>query len=341
MPLHTLALILAALAGATPAPSGEITGTSPLPEGDTGIASRYVGDVGIARDPAVVFADDFENASSPGDLRRTWDNIHHDKHIRLAEEPANVHSGRRALEFTVPQQKDEFSNAVMKKLNPERDIVFLRWYTKFEAGFDQTGSSHNGGHISAHYVKGTKVTPGVPADGKNYFLALFENWRGDKETPSPGHLNIYCYYPGQREGYGDHFYPTGKISPFTNKPGSWGPQFVARPDVVPPLDRWLCYEFMVRANTVGQRDGRIALWLDGKLIADFMNMRLRDVETLKIDRVGLELHIRNNTVRPNKKWYDDVVAATSYIGPMAKPGGAKPKTAPPPRKPMMAWPTKK
>jgi hypothetical protein len=54
---------------------------------------------------------------------------------------------------------------------------------------------------------------------------------------------------------------------------------------------------MVRANTPGQRDGRIACWLDGKLIADFPNLRLRDVATLKMDRAGLMLHIKSNTTR--------------------------------------------
>jgi len=44
---------------------------------------------------------------------------------------------------------------------------------------------------------------------------------------------------------------------------------------------------------------------------------LRDVDTLKINSAELSLHIRHNTIRENKKWYDDVVIATSYIGPAA------------------------
>ena len=52
---------------------------------------------------------------------------------------------------------------------------------------------------------------------------------------------------------------------------------------------------MVKANTVGKRDGRIACWLDGELVADFPNLRLRDVDTLKIDRFAISLHIGSNT----------------------------------------------
>ena len=129
-------------------------------------------------------------------------------------------------------------------------------------------------------------------------------------------LGCAAILPEQRDRFGDHFFPSGKILPFSEQPSIFGSQFVSRPDIIPEFDRWYCFEFMVKANTVGQRDGRVACWLDGKLIADFPNLRFRDVETLKIDHFGVTLHIGCNTVRPNKKWYDDIVAATSYIGPM-------------------------
>jgi hypothetical protein len=73
---------------------------------------------------------------------------------------------------------------------------------------------------------------------------------------------------------------------------------------------------MLKSNTPGQRDGRIAMWMDGKLIGDFPNLRLRDTTGLKIDRFTIDLHIRNNTLGMARKWVDHVVAATSYIGPM-------------------------
>ncbi len=316
--IQTVLLVVMPLLWNVTLASLEVTGNSPLPEGDAGIAAKYPGDLGIERDPAVIFHDGFEECSQAADLRRKWDAVYQDKCIRIAEEAANVHGGRKALEFTVPQQTAELSNTVMKVLKDERDILFLRYYSKFEKGFDQTGSSHNGGHISAHYFDGNRATPGVPADGRNKFLALFENWRGEAQTPSPGHLNVYCYHPEQRDRYGDHFFPSGKVLPFSSKPGNFGPQFIARQDVIPELDRWYCFEFMVKANTVGKRDGRIACWVDGRLLADFPNLRFRDVETLKIDRFSVDLHIGSNQVRANKKWYDDVVAATSYIGPIAR-----------------------
>jgi hypothetical protein len=158
----------------------------------------------------------------------------------------------------------------------------------------------------------------VPANGTNKFLANLENWRGDTSVANPGQLNVYIYHPEQRSKWGDHFFPSGKVLPNSSIPHTFGPTFVARKDLVPDLGRWYSYELMVKANTVGKRDGRIACWLDGKLVADFPNLALRDVKTLKIDRFSISLHIGSNTKAVARKWYDNVVAATSYIGPVFK-----------------------
>ena len=75
---------------------------------------------------------------------------------------------------------------------------------------------------------------------------------------------------------------------------------------------------MLKANTVGQRDGRVAYWVDGKLIGDFPNLRLRDVESLKINFLSITFYLNPNKLREDKIWYDDLVAATSYIGPIVE-----------------------
>ncbi len=292
--------------------------TGPLPEGATGIAAKHKGDVGIASDPAVIFADDFESYASAAGLSGKWDDVYQAAQTSLATLAANVYRGKKSLEFTVPKQSQELSNTVAKRLGKELDVLFLRYYSKFDAGFDVLGSSHNGSVISAHYYVNGQATPGVPANGTNKFLAAFESWRGEATTPNPGQMNVYLYHPEQRSQWGDHFFPTGIVLPNSSLPFDFGPSFVKRADVVPKLGQWYAYELMVRANTPGKRDGRIACWLDGKLIADFPNLRLRDVATLKIDRFDLSLHVGSNTVAVAKKWYDNVVAATSYIGPLSE-----------------------
>jgi uncharacterized protein (TIGR03382 family) len=291
----------------------------PLPQGNAGIASRYPGDVGIASDADVVFADDFEGYSTPSQLDARW-NAGRFGNIRIATEPANRYAGSKALEFTSPMQTAELSNGIARTVSPERDVLFLRFYSKYDTAFDVVGSSHNGGGISAHYFINGMATPGIPANGTNKYLVEYEAWRGDTATANPGDLNLYIYHPEQRTNYGDHFFPDGTVMPNTSIPGNFGPTFVARPKIIPQLGRWYCFELMLKANTPSQRDGRVGLWLDGELIADFPNLRLRDVGTLTIDRFGLSLHIGSNPTGVTHKWYDNVVAATSYIGPMVSPG---------------------
>jgi hypothetical protein len=299
--------------------AGGQTVATDLPQGNNGIAARHPGDVGIGMDADVIYADDFESYVKDADLNNNWSAVYQNQYVHITTDPAQIYRGKQALEFILPQETAELSDGTDMVLKNEQDVLFLRYYSKFRPPYDVVGSSHNGASISAHYFIGNMATPGVPANGTNKFLVNLENWRGDATTPSPGDLNVYVYYPDQRSAYGDHFYPTGLVDPNTSIPHDFGPSFVKRPDIIPQLDRWYCFEYMVKANTPGMMDGRIAIWLDGALVADFGNMRFRDVASLKIDRFGLSFHIKSNPNQEAAKWYDNVVAARSYIGPVVGP----------------------
>ncbi|MBN1674620.1 MAG: hypothetical protein JXR37_26470, partial [Kiritimatiellae bacterium] len=290
----------------------------PLPEGP-GLAAAYPTDAGIAGHADVIFADDFESYGAASELTTHWDEAYHLQNTRIATESNKVFAGSKALEFSVPVQTSETSNTAIKHLDPTEDVLFLRCYTKFDPGFLTYSSSHNGLGIQANYSG-----PGIPADGTNKFYVGLEN-SGTSEPP-PGPTHLYVYHPEQRDIWGDHWYPDGRVVPFDYLPGDYGPDFVPRPNFTPERDRWYCIELMVKANTPGERDGRVAYWIDGNLAADFPNIRLRDVDTLKIDKFHIGLHINGATTRVNTKWYDNVVAARSYIGPMA--GGTPDETPP-------------
>ena len=292
---------------------------------DTGIASRYPGDKNIASDPAVIFADDFESYTSPSQLTSKWDDAYHLQNTRIAIETGNFFAGSKALEFSLPISITEVSNSLKKRLSPEQDTVFLRAYTKFDSGYSVTGSNHNGLRLSAKYP-GPGTMP--PADGTGFFLFLLQNnilgTTLAGET-APGYSHLYVYWPKQRSAFGDHWYPDGLVKPFSGNIGNEGewlafpnqyPDFKAMPNFLPQRNRWYCYELMVRANTPGQNDGEAKYWIDGKLIGDFPNLNIRSVSTLKIDEAHIGLHAAHSE-RVNKKWYDNVVIAKQYIGPMA------------------------
>jgi len=298
--------------------------SQPLPEGNNGIASQYPNDIGIFQDPNVIYADDFESYDNASGLAVNWNGgVYHD--VKITTEKSNVFAGNKSLEFKLPKQNIEWSNTVARELGKNKEVeqLFLRYYTKFDQSFDIVGSSHNGGGMSAHYYMNGQATPGIPANGYNKFLVEFESWRGSAADSSPGLLNVYIYHPEQRSQWGDHWFPNGEVMPNTSIPGNFGSDFVSRTNIRCKLGQWYCCELMVKANTVGLRNGRIACWLDGKLIADFPNLRLRDVDSLKISRFNLSFHAGSNPSNETYKWYDNVVAATSYIGPMITTGAAQ------------------
>ena len=301
-----------------------------LPTGNMGIASRYPGDAGIASDPDVIFAEDFESYSTVSGLTAAgrWNGLYQVSNARVSTESGNFFGGKKALEFTLPKTSGEVSNELTKILSPGRDTIFCRFYAKSDPAYNVVGSSHNGAMIQASYWDGPGSGPGIPADGYNKFLVSFEAYRDSTSVANPGSLVAYVYHPEQRDIWGDLFYPTGRVLPFDRTPGNFGSAFVSRPEVVPQLGRWYSYEVMVRANTPGQRDGRIAFWLDGALIADFPNLRLRDTTNLTIDRVILSFHGNSGILATSKKWYDNVVISKSYVGPVSSGTTPAPLAAP-------------
>src|SRR6266536_3334421 len=116
---------------------------------------------------------------------------------------------------------------------------------------------------------------------------------------------------------------SGRLTATTGTPtdGSYRsaqyPDFKPLPNVQPKLGEWFCYEIMVKANTIGRNDGEVAWWYNGQLIGRIPDLFLRSIDSLKVDFAALRFHATSNTIRVNKKWYDNVVIAKSYIGPMA------------------------
>jgi len=70
-------------------------------------------------------------------------------------------------------------------------------------------------------------------------------------------------------------------------------------------------------NTPGQNDGILRGWVDGKLAFDKTDVRMRDVDTLKIETVWLNVYYGGTwTAKADYHLYiDDVVISHQPIGP--------------------------
>ncbi len=278
----------------------------------SGLAAKYPGDAGIANDPDVLFADNFES----GDMKK-WDQPR--GRVVMAEDKPN--SGRWCVQMPMERGKNHGGDAI-KWFMPGADAVYARFYVKFSPDYQYNhhfvwlGANQRTNKWSAFGKAGLKP------DG-TYYSTGMEPWFAWGRNPPPGEVNLYTYYlemePDRKmdKYWGNGFFPPG--------PGKGTAAGAAR--VIPPLNQWQCWEFMIQANTAADKsDGNQAIWVDGKLAGEFTGIRWRNDLDLKVNCLWLE-HYGYDEGDPTKQywkdsqsvWFDDVVVARRYIGPIEIP----------------------
>ncbi|HUR56468.1 MAG TPA: hypothetical protein VM029_02075, partial [Opitutaceae bacterium] len=154
-------------------------------EAATGLAARYPGDVGLARDPAVLFAEDFES----GDLKK-WD----EQRGSVTLTRAAPNAGTWCAEMTMERGKNVGGDAI-KWFMPGADTVYARFYVKFSADYQY---AHHFVWLSANDAKNKWSSfgkAGKKPDGATYFSSGMEPWFAWGRNRPPGEVNLYSYYP--------------------------------------------------------------------------------------------------------------------------------------------------
>jgi len=275
----------------------------------TGLAAKYLDDAGIADDPEVLFADNFES----GDMKK-WDQ----KRGRVVMMEDQPNAGRWCVEMPMERGQNHGGDAI-KWFMPGADAVYARFYVKFSPDYQYNhhfvwlGANQRTNKWSAFGKAGLKPNG-------TYYSTGMEPWFAWGKNPPPGEVNLYTYYldmePDRKMNkfWGNGFFPPGP-----GKGTAAGPN-----RVIPPLNQWQCWEFMIHANTAPDKaDGKQAMWVDGKLAGEFTGIRWRNDMDLKVNCLWLE-HYGYDEGDPTKQywknrqsvWFDDVVVARRYIGPM-------------------------
>lgn len=294
-----LALFLAALLE----PSRGVSG------GEKGLASRYPGDEGIERDPRVLFVDDFETGTV-GEIGTRWGSISRKDNIALSEDVHENSPGNRSIHISRNGHLFTHTRGV--------DRMYARFYVKFH---EKIGYIHHFVHLVADRTPtpwpkgGAGETP--PGDAK--FSTGIEPTGRWGRFPPPGVWNFYTYWHEMKTKWGSVF--NGKQEPI--QPG-----------------RWYCVEALLQANSSPEKaDGVQAFWIDGEPYGRFEDFRWRTSDKLKINSFWLLFYNTDQPARHNRDpdpesrvmevWFDDVVIATEYIGPVhGKPKAGKKRAAP-------------
>lgn len=258
-----------------------------------GLAQRYPRDVGIKSDPAVILASNFETSDwYKSDFAYTGylSEIGHQVISKTL-----TYTGNGALEYQ--SIKGQHLPNVMDVTIPNpQDTIFLRWYRKYETGYDFTCQSKTNG-VYALNPPDQVIRDTIP-NGRDKFSEKLQIW---KSGTSGGVLKFYTYNPEQANpAYGDTL-----------------SQNIGTP-LVFTTGRWYGIEIMLKANTPGVNDGEMKLWIDGTLKGWYKNMHFRDTTALKINQLNITAYVGGSCTasKDQKVWDDNLVLATEYIGPL-------------------------
>ncbi len=332
---HSIATLLALASGAVAADA-------------TGIASNFPADRGIATDPAVLFVEDFE-APTMEEMNKHWTEAKNPagEIFAFSDDVPPGSGGKQSLRMTATKGKNDGGH-LWKLFEHGVDTMHARFYVKF-------AKDHPYVH---HFVKigAWRDSPRWPQgeagklhDGAKSFQTGIEPESGYGKYDPPGAWHFYTYWQGMRSWQG----PQGT--------SFYGNGFAPEKPAQIPRDRWQCVEFMVKANsTPATSDGEQAFWIDGVLMGhwapgtpkgtwkrdrfdagmgeEFPGFQWRSDAAVKpnvlwllyyMEQVfsGQEQYQNHTGAQMNSEvtqvWFDHVVVATSYIGPLA-PAAASP-----------------
>jgi len=180
-----------------------------------------------------------------------------------------------------------------ERIGAEPEEIYFRYYLRFADDWNpQRGGKLPG--ISGTYNRAG--WGGRPSNGSNGWSArgLF---RGQSDGKTP--VGYYCYHADMK--------------------GQYGSGWVWEQDRRGYLqnNRWYCIEQYAKMNTPGKNDGILRAWVDGRPAFEKTDIRMRDVDALKIEAVWFNVYLGGTwTSKSDHHLYiDDVVIARDRVGP--------------------------
>lgn len=292
-----------------------------------GLTSRYPLDAGLASDPAVIFAENFEawSASAGQAAGGRW-NVRQNKTSRTHVTPGRIQQGevpgpgQQVLEIAcwTDGSGSQVGGLSLKLGNYEHrnenlgdgyDDLYVRYYLKLAA--DYRGVRNHGANLG-----GRDVTRND---------AAWVGMAGIRDVSTRGYFYSGVQPYGQE---GSTELEMGFYSYHLDKRGPWGENYEMRRHVPIQPGVWYCVERHLKLNTVdparadpANADGIEELWIDGELTIRKVGVRFRRVPQLRTTLFSLETYYHGlpkelDRDHPIRVYFDNVVVARQYVGPM-------------------------
>jgi predicted amidohydrolase len=304
-----------------------------------GLAAKYPGDRNLDADPRVIFAENFEE-QSPRAMQQRWEDVSHPEIMSFAADVPEGRGGKQSLLMTHVGGKGDGGH-LYRRLPRGLDKAYARFYVKFDpdcAPVHHFGTCVGGNNPASRWPM---VSAGKPPAGDKSF------WIGIEPFGADWRWDYYTYWCDMRGSP-----PRGQ---------TWGNSFIRDDSLKVERGRWTCVELMVKLNDVGDTNGELALWLDGKPVSHlgkgfprgkwvfdkflpnqggdsirwndktgdresfqtpaggkgFEGFRWRTARELDLNFVWAYLYITDAPEgHVSKVWFDDIVVATDYVGPL-------------------------
>jgi hypothetical protein len=211
---------------------------------DDGIASKYPGDKGLADDPAVVFVENFDVGTLDEILKR-WESVQHKEILSLSTDVPEASGEGKSLLMTHVGGRGDGAH-LYRRLAPGYDKLYVRFYVKFDrdcapihhffhvGGYNPATAWPQGG--AGQRPRGSeRFTTGIEPHGDAWDWDYYAYWMEMRGSP-----------------------PRGQ---------TWGNSFLGKSKVDVERGKWICVELMMKMNDVGDTNGELALWIDGKPVS--------------------------------------------------------------------------
>jgi hypothetical protein len=280
---------LLAIPGAlAPQPNG------PAPEG---LAAAWPNDDGIEKDPDVFLFEGFER----DDWTEKWQEISDGsrKYSRIETDPGIVLTGKRCLRQDFVPEAGKDGVGWMNHWWDGSEVTYCRYYFRLSAG----GDWRNQKIMQLHgHRRGERYGTGAGNRPTGYDWFCTGTGVMGESGPPWTNIILYTYYPHQIGDYGDNVKPNQGVQPAVEE------------------ERWVCYEFMIKLNTVGKADGEQRLWIDGRLVIEQTGLEWRNSEELVINNLMQPTYTHTPPAPGTQRslWLDNIVLARRYIGPLVK-----------------------
>ncbi len=218
-----------------------------------GLSAKYPGDVGIDKDPDVVWYEGFEQADVDAVLARYDDGKK--TGLALDSDVPPKSSGKQSMKMTAsgagPNAADFF-----KKLEPGYDELFVRYYAKYESGVQW---HHTGVWIGGYNPASNWPNPqaGLKPSGDDRFNVSIEPVGGGANP----RLDYYNYWMKMHSWMDS---PSGSTA-------YWGNTLIHDAGFKVDDDQWMCIEVHIKLNPdpSSSKGAELGVWKNGQSVIQY------------------------------------------------------------------------